>query len=225
MLAKTTMDDDTFRHAAELALAHAARIDARRIQPDQTPDRSWYIVRAVGKSDQQALDGLEFYQIESFYPQVTQMRKMQRRLMSAAQRRSGVEILKPQLGPLFPRYIFARFGMARAGWRDIFKNAGVGGMLCEGNLPVRVTDDLIERIKVRESGNGLTASDTLRVLFNVGDEVMITDGPFASFPGIVENCLDCAIDGLDPDTRIKVAVNLFGRATPVELESWQVAKR
>lgn len=224
MLAKT-MDSEEYRKIAEAALARSAEMDAKRLPASHDGDHSWYIVRAVGKSDQQAIDGLKRLRIDTYYPQVLQMRKVPRRELSAHQRRSGMEIKRPQLGPLFPRYIFARFGLARESWRDVFKIAGVGGMLCEGDLPFRLRDGLIDAIKARESDGSVKGSDTLRAVFGIGDQVVVTDGPFASFPGIVEKGIDCPVEDIDADTRIKVAVSIFGRATPVELEAWQVAKR
>lgn len=186
---------------------------------------AWYIVRSVGKSDHQVLDVLKKLKITTYYPIVLEMRKVAKRFLAPSQRGAGIVVRKPQPAPLFPRYIFTNFDMAQPDWREMFKFAGVGGMVCEGDLPVWVPDSLIDHIKEREHNGIIPGETATRVVFGIGDDVVVTDGPFASFPGIVERGLDCSIGDLDPLARIKVAVNIFGRATPVELEVWQVNKR
>ncbi|ARQ01896.1 transcription termination/antitermination protein NusG [Pseudorhodoplanes sinuspersici] len=217
----------TWEEIAKAALEEAAREDARRgvrYGSGDAGNKAWHIVRAVGKSDLQVQERLHDLHIEFYYPQVLEMRKVPRRQLSASQRRSNVEIKRPQPSPMFPKYIFVHFDMERGGWRDLFRHAGVGGMVCHGDLPVWVPDTLISSIKGRENNGLVPGTVATRVVFNVGDMVTVTSGPFASFPAVVERGLDVAIEDLDPEDRISVAISIFGRATPAELEVWQVAK-
>lgn len=220
----TTNERDLAR-CAELAALATERSAKQRNNGDDPSRRRWYIVRSVGKSDQYVLDWLKKLNIVTYYPIVLEMHAVPKKLLSANQRRSGVVIKKPMPVPMFPRYIFTQFDMGRHDWHDAFRFVGVGGMVCEGDRPVWVPDSLIERIKGREHKGIVPGDTTARVVFGVGDQVVVTNGPFASFPGTVEIGLDVPIGELDPNSRIKVAVSIFGRATPVQLEVWQVDKR
>jgi transcriptional antiterminator NusG len=145
--------------------------------------------------------------------------------MSARQRASGGEVRKPTATPLFPRYIFMHADRRDPRIHTVFELSGVGGLVCRDGAPVWMPDPVIAGIRSRENGNGIVpGKESMRAVFRIGDEIRVTDGPFASFPMIVERGLDVAIEEFDPETRIKVVVNIFGRATPVELEIWQVAK-
>jgi transcription termination/antitermination protein NusG len=185
---------------------------------------AWYIVHFIGKTDAHAIDWLRRCKIEHYYPSIREMRPMPRKKLSQRQRASGVEILRPQVVPLFPRYAFARFDMGTNGWREVFDFAGIGGMVCEGSLPVWVADRLIEQIRANEVDGAVPGKTIARIVFSPGDNVRVIDGPFAQFPGVVERGLDKTLAELDPEDRIKVAVNIFGRATPVDLELTQVEK-
>lgn len=217
------MSDQDFRQAAETALTRADTIDRHHSKRGEG-EEFLYVACVIGKSDQYALDWLERMKIASYYPKITQLRKVPYRQLSRAQRASGIEILKPTQMPMFPRYVFVNL---RGGddWGEISHFAGIGGMWCEGGVPVRVRDADLQKIKKYECSGAVPGSESVRVLFGIGDEVRVIDGPFASFPGIVEKGLDMAIEDLDPRERIKVAVNIFGRETPVELEVWQIEKQ
>lgn len=209
----------------EAAKAYAEQRAAERVAERTSPGPKWYIVQCIRGTDQQALDAFERFRIETYYPRIVQLKPLPRKRMSASQRQSGMVIMAPQEVALFPRYLFTRFDIRISGWHDAFEFAGVGGLMCRDRMPVFMPEEKIDAIKRRENNGVIPGKESLRVLFDIGDQVVVTDGPFASFPAVVEEGLDVAIEKLEPSMRIKVAVNIFGRATPVELEYWQVAKQ
>lgn len=206
-----------------LGKEEAERRAAERKAAREAPGPKWYIVQCGRRTDQQVLDSFDRFRIETFYPTITEMKPLPRRRMSQQQRRSGFAVMQPQESALFPRYVFTRFDIREPVWRDAFDHAGVGGIMCHSSMPIWMPDEAIQRVRDR-TGSPITTSETLRMLFKVGEEVVVTNGPFATFPGIVEEALDMPMEKLDSSTRIKIAVNVFGRATPVELEYWQVSK-
>lgn len=191
----------------------------------------WYVVHCVGKSDNYVLSVLlkmherrrdDAYRV--YYPMMRELRALPRRKLSRAQRAADVEIMKPQLVRLFPRYLFVWFDLATDDWRDVFDIAGVRGMICSGGLPVRMTDKDLNRIRSKEVDGAVPGKIDPRLIFEVGDEVRIQDGPFRSFTGIVESGANPELQDIDSDTRIRVAVAIFGRSSPVELTLSQVSK-
>lgn len=185
---------------------------------------AWHVVQCIGRSDEQALAWLRRRDVEYYYPMMRVMRRVARNKLSRKQRLSGLRPHRPVFMPLFPRYAFVRMDMGHVGWRDVLDFAGIGGLVCANDLPVQVPDSLICELREREVDGAVPGRTPATQVFRVGETVRITSGPFAEFRAVVERLPRQAIEDIDPDTRIRVALNLFGGATPVDLNVAQVAK-
>lgn len=115
----------------------------------------------------------------------------------------------------FPGYVLAKMDMNDQSYHLVKNTPKVTGFLGTDNKPIPITEDEAMRIlqQVQEGVERPKPS----VAFEVGEQVRVADGPFASFNGLVEE-----VD--EERARLKVAVSIFGRATPVELEYGQVEK-
>ncbi|WP_138379488.1 transcription termination/antitermination protein NusG [Luteithermobacter gelatinilyticus] len=115
----------------------------------------------------------------------------------------------------FPGYVLAKMIMNDQTYHLVKNTPKVSGFLGAGGKPTPITDKEAERI-LHQVVEGVERPRA-KVSYEVGEEVKVTDGPFTSFTGIVEE-----VDG--ERSRLKVSVSIFGRATPVELEFSQVEK-
>lgn len=115
----------------------------------------------------------------------------------------------------FPGYVLVKMDMTDEAYHLIKNTPKVTGFLGADSRPVPITEAEAQHIlqQVQEGVERPKPS----ISFDVGEQVRVSDGPFASFNGLVEE-----ID--EERARLKVAVSIFGRATPVELEYGQVEK-
>ena len=115
----------------------------------------------------------------------------------------------------FPGYVLVKVDLDDESWHLVKNTAKVTGFLGAGGRPVPITNAEADRI-INQVKDGVERPKPL-ISFEIGEAVRVCDGPFASFNGLVEE--------VDEDrARVKVAVTIFGRATPVELEYAQVEK-
>jgi transcriptional antiterminator NusG len=115
----------------------------------------------------------------------------------------------------FPGYVLVRCDLTDDVFHLIKNTPKVTGFLGADNKPIPIPDIEAERIK-GQVHEGVERPRTT-ITFDVGENVRVADGPFASFSGVVEE-----VD--ETRSRLKVAVSIFGRATPVELDFGQVEK-
>lgn len=115
----------------------------------------------------------------------------------------------------FPGYILLNVDLNEETWHTVRDTPKVTGFVGNDLHPVPLSDEeamkIISRIK-----DGATKPKP-KVMYDVGDVVRVTDGPFSNFQGVVETVY--------PDKgRVRVMVSIFGRETPVELEFVQVTR-
>ena len=172
---------------------------------------NWYIVHAYSNFEKQVansikeqavLRGMEDYFSEILVPteDVVQVRKG-RKVQSERK--------------FFPGYVIVKMEMTDDSYHLVKKTNKVSGFLGSQSRPIPISPEEVERImtQVEEGVGGIVSS----ISFEIGEQVRVAEGPFASFSGMVEE--------VDVErSRLKVAVSIFGRPTPVELEYNQVEK-
>ena len=122
---------------------------------------------------------------------------------------NGNPVLKETESKIFPGYVLVKMKMSDATWHVVRNIRGVTGFVGPGSKPVPLTDEEVAAIGVE------TKQITLE--YEIGDSVKGTAGPLKGFVGTV-------MEISDDKKKIKVLVSMFGRETPIELDSESAEK-
>ncbi len=115
----------------------------------------------------------------------------------------------------FPGYVLVKMNLTDETWHLVRDIPKVTGFLGSKMRPSPITE--AEAVRMLRQAQEGTEHRRPAILFEIGEQVRVADGPFTSFNGVIED--------VDEDKgRVKVSVSIFGRSTPVELEYTQVEK-
>lgn len=171
----------------------------------------WYVVNVYSGSEKKVANSLKEQAV---------LKKMEDKILDVlvpteevVEIKKGAKVSAER--KFFPGYILVKMEMSDECWHVVKNTPRVSGFLGSRNKPQPISDAEAERI-IKQMEEGVERPQTV-VDFEVGEQIRVIDGPFASFIGVVEE--------VDVEkSRLKVSVSIFGRYTPVELEFSQVEK-
>ena len=171
----------------------------------------WYVVNVYSGSEKKVAESLKEQAV---------LKKMEDKILDVlvpteevVEIRKGAKVNAER--KFFSVYILVKMEMSDECWHVVKNTPRVSGFLGSRNKPQPISDAEAERI-IKQMTEGVERPQTM-IDFEVGEQIRVTDGPFASFVGVVEE-----VDS--EKSRLKVSVSIFGRYTPVELEFSQVEK-
>lgn len=155
----------------------------------------WYVVQTHALAENKALFHLNRQGFNVYLPRYLKRRRHARKTDWIP-------------APLFPRYLFLRMDAEQSRWTKIRSTIGVSHLICHGNIPAPIPEEIIEDIKRRESDTGII--DIRReAQFRKGDVIQITTGPLSERVGLFE----CETD----EDRVVILLNLLGREVKVKV--------
>lgn len=171
----------------------------------------WYIIHAYSNFEQKVADAILEKATQTGLEDLFEEVIVPSEKVVEVRRNKKVDVDRK----LFPGYVLAKMKMTDEAFHLVKDTPKVTGFLGQQNRPAPISQREADEIlnTVQEGVDRPKPSIT----FEVGENIRVSDGPFASFNGVVHE-----VD--EERTRLKVEVSIFGRATPVELEYGQVEK-
>jgi transcriptional antiterminator NusG len=206
------MQDEKTNNETESATPATQDVAAAVAEKPRNPNMKWYIIHSYSGFERKVKESLES-RVKAFGLED----KIGRVLIpteSVTEVRSGKKYTVERM--FYPGYVLVEMDMDDHVWHVVKATPRVTGFVGTGQQPTPLSDEEVQQI-VYKSGES-KEKPKLKVKFEKNETVRITEGPFATFTGVVDEVND------DRET-LKVMVTIFGRSTPVELEFKQVEKQ
>jgi transcription termination/antitermination protein NusG len=173
--------------------------------------KRWYVVHVFSGSEKRVCQAIE-EQVQSKNMQDL-IEEVLMPTEEVVEIRRGAKVQSEK--KFFPGYILIKMEMTDSSWHLIQAQPKVTGFLGGKGRPIAISEGEAKRL-IDQISEGIERPRS-SIIYEIGEEVRVSEGPFQSFNGLVEE--------IDEDkSRLKVAVSIFGRSTPVDLEYSQVEK-
>jgi transcriptional antiterminator RfaH len=161
----------------------------------------WHVVQTYSRAEEKAAVHLLRQGYDIYLPRYLKRRRHARRSESVP-------------APLFPRYLFVSFDRQVQRWRPIQSTIGVSRLVCNGETPASVPEEIIDELRGREDEGGFVRLER-RSRFARGDQIRVVDGIFHTRLGLFEDMVD--------RERVAILLDLLGRKVRVVLHGDAVA--
>ncbi len=175
------------------------------------PNMKWYIIHSYSGFERKVKESLES-RIRAFNLE-NKIGKVLIPTESVTEVRGGKKYTSERM--FYPGYVLVEMDMDDHVWHVVKSTPRVTGFVGTGQQPTPLSQDEVNQIVYRVADS--REKPKLKVKYEKNESVRITEGPFATFTGVVDEVNE------DRET-LKVMVTIFGRSTPVELEFGQVEK-
>ncbi len=174
-------------------------------------EKKWYVVHTQTGSEEKARAGLQGRMA------TTELKKYIEEIVVPTEQVAEIRGGKKRITArkFFPGYLIVKMDMNKESWYLVKTTPGITGFIGPGRRPTPISEDEVKSILRRTEDT--ETKPTPKITFEIGESIRIAQGPFANFNGSVTEVY--------PERgKLKVSVSIFGRATLVELEYWQVEK-
>jgi transcription termination/antitermination protein NusG len=195
----------------EVAGDAQAGTDGQQPSHPTNPNMKWYIIHAYSGFERKVKESLDS-RVKAFGLEA-KIGRVMIPTETVTEIRNGRKYTSERM--FYPGYVLVEMDMDDTVWHVVKNTPRVTGFVGTGQQPTPLSDEEVNHIVYRVAEG--REKPKLKVKFEKNEQVRITEGPFATFTGVVDEVNE------DRST-LKVMVTIFGRATPVELEFGQVEK-